>query len=251
MSPVYKSPPLVEALCEFQFEPDQAWDWTLPGLLWMDLGPDAYPHKEQQNTLQLRMHLGGQPADQPVGETREGPARMRFANAARTRLVQVGPDLLAVNCLQEYPGWEQFREWTLEVLGRYVALSPPKAVRRIGLRYINHIRVPQHQVRIEDYLQAVPTVPEPVPQVFSPFMMRVEIPYEAARASMVLRSASIPPGDFDGVVFLLDLDCMTLKGRLTDLSDCRGWIEGAHEVVETTFETCLGPKSRALFEEVQ
>ena len=251
MSPVFRCPPLVEALCEFQFEPDQEWDWTLPGLLWTKLGADRYPHKEQQNILQWTMHLGGQDADERVKETKEGPARMRFVNGERTRIVQVGPDLLAVNCVTDYPGWERFREWILDVLDQYVALSHPKAIRRIGLRYINHIRVPHHKVEIEDYLRAVPTVPEPVPQVFSPFVMRVQIPHEDAGALVILRSASIPPGDFDGVVFLLDLDCMTLKGALTDLSDCRRWIEGAHEVVETTFETCLGPKSRALFEEVR
>lgn len=33
MGEIFKNPPLVEAVCEFQFHPESKWDWTVPGLL--------------------------------------------------------------------------------------------------------------------------------------------------------------------------------------------------------------------------
>ena len=250
MSRQYKSPPLAEALCEFRFEPDEPWDWTMPGLLYAALGgADAYPHKEDHKALEFELNLSDDAQDERVKSLREAVNRVRFVNEPRTRIVQVGPDLLAVNCTGDYPGWPAFREWIDAILNLYLPLSKPKAIQRIGLRYINHIRIPESQVEIEDYLLAGPTVPEPVPQVFSPFMMRVQIPHPDAAATLRLQSASIGLSDHEGVAFLLDFECATADESGVALADWRTWTDKAHTIVEDAFEACLGPKARSLFEE--
>lgn len=43
----YKHPPIVEALCEFQFIPSQPWDITIPGLLYDRINSE-FPVKQQK-----------------------------------------------------------------------------------------------------------------------------------------------------------------------------------------------------------
>lgn len=40
MGEILKNPPLVEAVCEFQFVPESKWDWTIPGLLFEKIGKE-------------------------------------------------------------------------------------------------------------------------------------------------------------------------------------------------------------------
>ncbi len=46
MSRKYKNPPVVEALCEFQFISDKSWDLTLPGLIYERVKSE-FPVKQQ------------------------------------------------------------------------------------------------------------------------------------------------------------------------------------------------------------
>ena len=43
----YKNPPIVEALCEFEFISSQPWDLTIPGLIYEKV-KDEFPDKRQQ-----------------------------------------------------------------------------------------------------------------------------------------------------------------------------------------------------------
>lgn len=42
----YKSSPVIEAICEFQFEPDPSWDFTILGLVF-DFIKDQFPIRNQ------------------------------------------------------------------------------------------------------------------------------------------------------------------------------------------------------------
>lgn len=42
----YRNPPLIEALCEFQFVPTQPWDLTIPGFFYEKVKND-FPAKQQ------------------------------------------------------------------------------------------------------------------------------------------------------------------------------------------------------------
>jgi len=47
MGKKYKNPPLVEALCEFYFIPQQLYDLTIPGLFYDEIKED-FPEKQEQ-----------------------------------------------------------------------------------------------------------------------------------------------------------------------------------------------------------
>jgi uncharacterized protein (TIGR04255 family) len=37
MGDPYPNPPLIEAICEFRFNPGQTWVWTVPGLIYNEI----------------------------------------------------------------------------------------------------------------------------------------------------------------------------------------------------------------------
>lgn len=248
MGRLYENPPLIEAVCEFQFEPSQPWDWTIPGLVYDKVKKD-FPKKKQQNVIEMEAHVEH---DELMPSIKKGSvARLQFLREDETALLQVGSNLFVVNHLRPYPTWEMFREMIKDGLAIYRDVANPKALKRIGLRYINRLEIPESQVEIEDYIRAVPTIPEPVPQVFATWIQRVEIPFEDSNGLMIMQSGLLKHEEPNKVVFLLDLDFITLNVQEVKLENVTDWLEQAHDAVEKTFEVCITDKSRALFKEIQ
>ena len=46
----YNNPPLIEALCEFQFIPTEPYDSTIPGLFYTQIKGD-FPEKQEQSGI--------------------------------------------------------------------------------------------------------------------------------------------------------------------------------------------------------
>lgn len=246
MGRVYENPPLIEAVCEFQFEPSQPWDWTIPGLIYAEI-KEEFPKKKQQNVIEMEVR-----ADQEITQSvKGGIARMQFLRGDERALVQVGPNLLAVSHLKPYPTWNKFQEMVINGLAVYRKVASPKALRRIGLRYINRLEIPQPQIKIEDYILAIPNIPEPVPQIFATWLQRVEVPFIDANGLMIIQSGLLKQDDPNSVVFVLDLDFVTLNVRKIHLDNTIEWVTQAHDEIEKTFEACITDKTRAFFKEVQ
>jgi uncharacterized protein (TIGR04255 family) len=246
MSRIYKSPPLVEALCEFQFASEN-WDWTIPGLIYQEI-KTRFPQKRQVNRVEFEIaSLQGQVSQQVKGNA----DRMHFLNADNTALVQVGPDLLAVNHLQPYPHWENFRPLISEMFGVYQRIANPKSLKRIGLRFINRIEIPEKSFQISDFFMLEPRLPNEVPHQFKTVFMRVEIPYFTDPGLLILTFGSVDSDQPDKSAFILDLDFATLPDTQLSFDGCENWIESAHTNIETFFEACITEKLRGLFQEVK
>lgn len=146
MSRKYNNPPIMEALCEFQFVPSQPWDMTIPGLLYEKISGE-FPVKKPQ----MGFGIGFQPKEGGIEQRVEMSQRMQFFSSDKSALVQVGPDLLTVNHLKPYPTWELFKPLILKNLEIYQAITKPKGFKRIGLRYINKIEFDEHPIELTEY----------------------------------------------------------------------------------------------------
>lgn len=247
MRRLYENPPVIEALCEFQFEPSQPWDWTIPGLVYAEVRME-YPKKRHQNVVEVELRAEQQDVIQRV---KGGVARMQFLRDDERALIQIGPDLLAVNHLSPYPKWEVFNQMIVQALKIYCQVTSPKALRRIGLRYINRIEIPGQRIKIEDYLLVLPSVPEPMPRALAGWVQRVEIPFESANGVLVLQSGSVPREEQAGVALMLDLDFVTRQAETVTLDSAMAWVERAHDELESAFEACITDKARELLKEVR
>lgn len=243
----YTHPPLVEAICAFQFAPGAPWDATILGLVYDRLKED-FPVKAQAPGPLFNITIAAAPST--------STERMQFRRADNHALVQVGPDALTVNHLTPYCGWPDFRVMIESALDAYREVAAPVGLVGISLRYINRLNIPvamaeeeEDGVDIRHYLLAHPIVPEGVPQMFFEWAQRVMIPFEAAQQVLVVQSGTASNSEEYPFVFLLDLDARPFEGQAVSLADALDWLEGAHTNIEIVFENCLGPKARLLFEE--
>lgn len=244
MSKKYKNPPIVEALCEFQFVPGQPWDFTIHGLFYEKISSE-FPDKQQQMGIGIRVK---QEAGAIQHEVLQPPNRMQFFRKDKSALIQVGPDLLVVNHLKPYPAWEVFKPLILDNLNKYIAVAQPKGFKRIGLRYINKIDIPEKSIETTDYFNFYPHIPVELPQIHEAFNIRVEIPHQENRDRILLTFVSTIPEKPEVLSFLLDLDYVMILPEKVAVEQAGEWLEQAHEIIESTFEACITDKCRNLFE---
>ena len=78
----------------------------------------------------------------PDMDAGEGPERqLRFLDKARTASVAVTRRSVSVE-VTHYDGWDHFKPRVLQAIEATTGIAPIVGVERIGLRYINEIRVP-------------------------------------------------------------------------------------------------------------
>ncbi|MEW6409981.1 MAG: TIGR04255 family protein [Nitrospirota bacterium] len=244
MSRKYSNPPIVEALCEFQFIPTQPWDMTIPGLLYEKISGE-FPVKQQQ----MGFGIGFQPKEGGIEQKVEMSQRMQFLRPDKSALVQIGPDLLAVNHLKPYPTWDTFKPMIFKNLEAYQTVAKPKGFKRIGLRYINKFEFDKSPIELTDYFNYYPFIPTNLPQMHETFQVRVEIPYEEGRDCLLLNFASTIPEKPDALSLLLDLDYIMAIPERVPLDQTSDWLEKAHTTIENAFEACITDKCRSHFEE--
>jgi uncharacterized protein (TIGR04255 family) len=241
----YRNPPIVEALCEFRFEPGAPWDMAIPGLVYERIR-DVFPKRRQAKIFEVAVGAGPEGIEQQVI-----PAdRIQFLREDEKALVQVGPNLLAVNHLKPYPTWQEFLPLIRQGFDAYLAAANPKGIQRIGLRYINRIEIAGERVELADYLEFRPFVGERLPQDYDPFIVGIQIPFEDSRDVLRLQLASATVEIPGTVAVMLDLDYFLAQPGGVSQDDVFKWTEIAHAHVEEVFEACITDRLRQVFEEV-
>lgn len=118
-----KNPPVVEALCEFQFASDQRWDMTIPGLMYERL-KGGFPDKQEEISISFQLRPTEKGVERKI-EIEPIPPKIQFFKKDKTALVQIAPDLLVVNCLKPYPSWERFKALIAKNLEIYREIANP------------------------------------------------------------------------------------------------------------------------------
>lgn len=247
MSRIYRHPPLVEALCEFQFA-EGDWDWTVPGLMYQEIKA-VFPTKRQTQVVEFEVQAENKQWSQRVKGSAE---RMQFFRADESALVQVGPHFLAINHLQPYPHWPGFKSLIFDNLDLYRRVANPVGFNRIGLRYINRIAIPETSLDLQQYFDFGPRLPASLAQ--SPMdvlLLRVGFPHDADGGRLLLTLASAPDAQEGSAAFILDLDFVTPAAPALWLADALAWVESAHDHIEAAFEACITDRLRELFEEIR
>ncbi|GAB4405747.1 MAG: TIGR04255 family protein [Anaerolineales bacterium] len=241
----YQNPPIVEALCEFRFEPSQPWDLAMPGLVYEKIRSE-FPKRRQAKVLELSVTASLDGVGQQVSAT----DRMQFLREDEKALVQVGRDLLAVNHLKPYPTWQEFLPLIQQGFSAYREVARPRGLQRVGLRYINRIEIPEQRVDLEHYLEFRPYVGPDLPQDYGPFIVGIQVAYQDGRDRLRLQVTSAAIDKPDMLAFMLDLDYFLAEPGQVHLDDVFEWVNAAHSHVEKAFEACITDRLRNLFGEV-
>ncbi len=235
----YKKPPIIEALCEFRFEGSQPWDWTVPGLVYEKIR-EQFPKKRQENILEIAIQPG---QDKILQQMKAGVPKMQFLRDDESALIQVGPDLLAINQLRPYPSWLTFKLMILENMRVYREIAEPKALKRIGLRYINRIEIPNEKIQLDEYFQTLPQVPRSIPQDLQSFLLQIEVPYNDPSGRLRLIFGTAPAETSGNLAFMLDLDFYVFADGSPPIDMAGEWIDRAHTRVEEAFDASFTEKT--------
>lgn len=241
----YKNPPIEEALVEFRFVPSQEWNLTIPGKLHAHerIKQEYTGEPRTQKVVQAQLQTGGEQA--PSFAVHEGLGRVQLPNLEGNRLLGIGPDTLSVNLLRPYDCWEDFRPRVEAALQAYKEIAAPRAVSRVGVRYINKIVIPASEFTLQDYFVFTPPRVQGLPERMLGFMSRVEYQYDDG-IKLLLAQASIEPPKGSSA-FLLDLDVVWDGGPLL-LDDAMTTVDRLHELEGQAFESTITQATRDLFD---
>lgn len=247
----YSNPPIEEAICEFHFHPNQEWNLTVPGKLHAKLD-DEYSGKPQEQRgveVVLEPRKDGH-ASLKYGE---GLARVQLVTKDGKRKVGVGQNVLSVHMLRPYNGppgspyggWEEFQSRIRKAFNHYWDVTQPKGVRRISVRYINKIIIPQTAVKVESYLKcALPEVGG-LPDRVNSFMSRIDYVYEDG-IRLVLSQGSLD-ASADRIEFLLDLEVVWENPELVVRNDVLNMVSELRNREREAFENVITDETRNLF----
>lgn len=243
----YQKPPLVEALCEVRFSSTEQrrWDWAVPGMLYERIR-DRFPIRKEHHAIDLPMT-----GPVPLGPAAQSIERLQFVSADERTLVQVGPDLLAVNSLRPHLGWSELRDALLDVLAAYRGIASPAAISMAAVRYINKVEIPLRSgFALARYFTVLPGLPASVPEAVSSFLIYTEVGYADPAASFRFRFGTTESTD-EIAAFMLDYEHVAVASMAPTFDGLREWLDTGHDRIERAFHGTFTPTTHAeIFQEI-
>lgn len=249
MGKKYLNPPITEALCQLQFDPNTEWDITVPGLLYERV-KDRFPKRRQLQELDIMIDpkLG---LSQEVSRHTKPANRIQFWTEDAKTLIQVGPNLLVTNHLKPYTSWQEFLPNIKQGFEAYTSTTSAKVVQRAALRYINQIEFTETSIDLEHYFNYYPFIGKELPQLLGEFNIHIQIPYDNESNMTNLRLANAGNNKTDNLVITLDLDYSTNEEAGLNVDDMYMWLNIAHDRLKELFEACITNKTRNMLGEAQ
>lgn len=238
----YPNPPIQEAVCELHFDPPLVSD--VEGLTtFRSVWADEYPNQK----IVEEQHVEFQISQEDVKTERKPKGHRLICRSANgSRLVQLSGTFLAINHLKPYAGWkESFREDILLQASRFLEAAGDRKIRRVGLRYIDKIDIPEAPAVWENWFQfklPVPPLPDGKTTGFQ-MQFRNDLP-DGRR--LVINVVTSPPSSPGTSSVVLDLDA-TWEGSPVEFPALAEILETVHTPLGSAFEGYLTDKVRQLF----
>jgi uncharacterized protein (TIGR04255 family) len=169
---------------------------------------------------------------------------------ASGNILQITPNSLVSSVLAPYTSWEQLVSFTIDNISIWRGAASPGKYTRIGIRYINRIDIPApegHPVRIEDYLNIYPSVPDMDASVFLNFALQVVIPFGFEGCIATLNSGGVDSPLLEHVSFVLDTDIYKESDLPEDEAQLEAFLARVRPHKNALFESLITDKARALF----
>ncbi|GAN32581.1 MAG: TIGR04255 family protein [Candidatus Brocadia sp. AMX2] len=238
MGEILKNPPLVEAVCEFQFDPESKWDWTIPGLLFEKIGGE-FSERAEVHRLGVTVQQLSRKITQP-SVIESGPERIQLKRSDSSAMVQVGPRQLIINHLRPYKNWDTFCELILRIYSTYLSVIQSGRISRLGLRYVNQIELTEFSSDWKNIISIWPSFPNKLKRDVATFFQRYELKHNKPEGVLIHQTGLIQSDDKSMVV--LDLDFIsTAVSELVEKDQVAEWLNQAHDRIEESFIDSLTP----------
>ena len=238
----YKNPPLTEAIFELFFQSSN-WTPATPGMFY-GLASKKYPVISQS--------AGGFGISLGSGGLQIGAGNnnlTQFKSQDSSSIVQLSNNLLTVNKLPHYDGWESFREMIFEAVEYLNQVLDITSINRIGLKAINKIDIQSHNYEnFKKYFKIYPVLPESVSTELNSIQLNLETPYKERNEVLATSLATLNKEPRYEAPILFQLYYTKLKD--VDKNSIDKWIELAHERLHNSFENILTSECKSSFDHV-
>jgi len=170
---------------------------------------------------------------------------IQLTSADETLVVRFQPGGFTFHNLKSYVGGDRLIEDALTLWSHFSEKGRPGAVSRVGMRYINHLRISlQDGEFLSRYLVAIPELPESAPQRVSEFSARV-VAHEDNSTAVIVRE--LRPGSA-GAVLLIDIDVFQPGPSPSGHAELRGVLDSLRILKNRVFFSLLTEHTLAAYE---
>ncbi|MGI6413132.1 MAG: TIGR04255 family protein [Syntrophomonadaceae bacterium] len=237
----YKNDPISEVICEFKFSPDTQWDPSIAGFFYREVMAD-YPIKETR----VGKNVEFVSEDSGIRQKINSVEYLACLNASRNQVVQITTRTLIINHLAPYTHWEAFFPVIQKVFHSLQSVTELKGIEKIGLRYINKIKIPEKAFELNKYFEYYPNLGN-LPGC-NHFMVGCMIPYNNNRDLARIQLTPANNQEPDTSIIILDIDFfLHLIDETVNVDNALSWVDDAHSTVCKIFEACIKDTLRALF----
>jgi uncharacterized protein (TIGR04255 family) len=217
----YQNPPVLEALCQFKFEPIETWDGTIAERFYERVRP-RFPQRR---------------CDELSGR------HWQFRRSEGSALLQVAPHRLIVNQLAPYPSWPKLEQMILSAYQDFLEVAPSQKLASVGLRYINQIDIPGKSIDVARYFRNCPASQ-------SKLFVSAEFPFAEAGEQLFFLLAEHPRAAENSSRFILDLDYRLPVAAPLAADEVETALQRAHGRIAELFESSITDEARRLFGEM-
>jgi uncharacterized protein (TIGR04255 family) len=144
---------------------------------------------------------------------------VRFRSSDEKHIAQFNRDGFVFSRLEPYLTWENLESEGKRLWNIYQDLAQPIEIQRLGLRFINRIKLPPGELLFEDYIQPAPSSPQGLDLPFHGFMHKdtLAVPGHPYAINVIRTIQQLNSGVDGGVALILDIDVFTTQSF--DLGD--------------------------------
>jgi uncharacterized protein (TIGR04255 family) len=237
----YKNSPLVEAVFEYFFHSAE-WTSIIPGLFYSEI-KDKFPNISQNKggfgvTFDGKgFKIGGGNSD-----------LTQYKNIEGNTIIQLTSNMLTVNKLPKYEGWESFIEIIVYAVESLKKILNINKVERIGLKSLNKIDINIHSLEnLKKYFTIYPVIPLQYENNLKSIQLNIETPIIENKEILAILLATLQKEPHYQAPVMFQL----YTTRIADVQpDYRAWLEKAHLTLYDSFNQSLTTEAKKQFDNV-
>lgn len=240
----YKTPPLVEAVCEINFE---ILNWDITYLAdFYNIIKHQFPIKKtiEINDFQILINENGvgvntnQKTNKPV---------LQCTNEIDDVIIFFSDTSLIVGIGKRYKGWNFFKDLVIDIYNSFNKVVNHKIFKNLSLSYKNTIATgDEHSYEnFKKHLSLYPHIPfTETKQTITSIQLFIEIPSEDNKSVLSLQQATLKPIENIPAPIAFNLKYICLQPNEIVFSD---WLEQAHNSIQNLFESSVTNFSKSKF----
>ena len=170
-----------------------------------------------------------------------------FTSQDQKQIFQARLDGFTLSRLAPYESWDEFCKEARRLWDRYRSVVEPTKIVRLAVRYINRLDLPLPVPELNEYLRTVPEISPELPQGLAGYFLRLQIPMEDIKATLLINQTIIEPNAPNVVAVVLDIDLY----RDVDVPQNEDAMWNMFEVLRVNknkvFESSITDRTRELF----